>query len=424
MKPQPQVQLPGELARSVSTPAAVFAAEPHHLAREVPLLQTGLAKPAAGNTLSATSILRALHRRQLQALGAALLLAGICGPAAYYLVPRAKFKAKAQLQLGAHAPKILFHTVDSEGSDDYKRYQNTQQALVKSQLALSAALRNKEVSNYRMIREQVDPIGWLQENLKVEFITASELMEISLSGDDPQQLAGIVNAVKNAYIDEVVNVDIKMRTARHDQLSKLKLKYAEMLKERRETLKTLAQTVGSDDKQTIAYAQQIAMAHRDNIRNELVGVQSQKRRLQARLQVHGQRPEDGIEEPSAPSFSEAEIDEWIEHDPAVAGLAAKLAHEEDAWQTANARLHAAARKPLADPSLRHLKQEKAATEQALKSKRAELRAIAVRELQKKIGGGDHPAAGGDSTETELAYLEVLERDLSKELASISEEIRP
>ncbi len=75
-------------------------------------------------------------------------------------------------------------------------------------MALNAALRDSAVSNYRMIREQVDPIEWLQQNLKVEFIANSELMEISLIGEDPQELAGIVNAVKKAYIEEVVNVVI------------------------------------------------------------------------------------------------------------------------------------------------------------------------------------------------------------------------
>ena len=58
-----------------------------------------------------------------------------------------------------------------------------------------------------MIREQVDPVEWLQEKLKVEFISGSEVMEIALAGSDPEELAAIVNAVKNAYMDEVVNVD-------------------------------------------------------------------------------------------------------------------------------------------------------------------------------------------------------------------------
>ena len=85
------------------------------------------------------------------------------GPAAWYLVP-VKFKAQARLQVASQPPKVLFRTVETEdGHDDYKRYQNTQQTLVKSQLVLNAALQDTKVSSYRMVREQIDPIAWLHE---------------------------------------------------------------------------------------------------------------------------------------------------------------------------------------------------------------------------------------------------------------------
>ena len=87
---------------------------------------------------------------------------------------------------------------------------------------LKNALQDKDVSSYRMIRESDDPIAWLKENLKVEFIGVSEVMEISLSGDNPQELAGIVNAVKKAYMTEVADVDTKRRSDRHAQLNKIK----------------------------------------------------------------------------------------------------------------------------------------------------------------------------------------------------------
>jgi capsular exopolysaccharide synthesis family protein len=412
---KPQSHSHGELAHPITNPATIFAAETQQLARGVPAFPAGLARPASATTMSATSILRALQRRQLLALGVAILAAGICGPAAWFLVPPAKFKAQARLQVAAQAPKILFSTVDTErANDDYKRYQNTQQALVKSQLALNAALRFKEVSTYRMIREQVDPIGWLQDNLKVDFIAASELMEISLSGEDPQQLAGIVNAVKKAYIDEVVNVDIKARTARQDQLKKLKLRYTDMLKERRENLRKLAQTVGSDDPQTIAYGQQIAMEHQAHVRSELADVQSQKRKLQARLKVKAQRPAESRDE--APSVSEADINDWIEHDPSIAKLVATLAQEEEKLNSETSHVRAAARKPAADPILRRIRQDVAATQKLLKSKRAALRPEAIRALQEK--GSSDQAAQGDVNEQELAILDDLEQRLNAELKSI------
>ena len=93
-----------------------------------------------------------------------------------------------------------------------------------------------------------------------------------------------------------------------------------MLKERRETLRKLAETVGSDDQQTIAYRQQFAMEHQQHLRKELLDIQSQKRRLQAQLKVRSQRPEESSEETPAPVVSDAEIDEWIDQEPSIANL--------------------------------------------------------------------------------------------------------
>ena len=145
----------------------------------------------------------------------------------------AKFRAQARLQVLSQRPIVLFRTVETETENNYKRYQKTQQTLVKSRLVINVALLDGNVSKYRMVREQSDPIAWLQDNLEVEFVGDSEVMEIALSGDDPVELAGLVNAVKKAYMGEVVNVDTRRRSDRHEQLKKIKEKYQEILKERR-----------------------------------------------------------------------------------------------------------------------------------------------------------------------------------------------
>ncbi|MFI5457360.1 MAG: polysaccharide biosynthesis tyrosine autokinase [Isosphaerales bacterium] len=414
----PESHFNGEPDRPVTNSAAVFAAAPQDLARGGSVFRSGLARPDSATALSPTSILRALHRRQLLALGVAILAAGICGPAAWFLVPPAKFKAQARLQVAAQAPKVLFRTVETEGNEDYKRYQNTQQTLVTSQLALNAALRNNEVSKYRTVREQVDPIAWLQANLKVEFIAASEVMEISLSGENRQELAGIVNAVKKAYIDEVVNVDIKARTVRHDQLKKLKKQYDEMLKERRANLRELAQTVGSDDRQTLAYRQQIAMEHLAYIRKDLADVQSQKRKAQARLKA--QRPEDPRGETSAPPVTEDDINAWIDGEPSIASLIAKLAQDEQKLNSETAHFRVAARNPSGDPLLKRIQRDVAATRKLLKSKREALRPVAIKQLEEKDRSNPITPHGEGTIQQELAMFEDLERSLTAEVKTITE----
>jgi hypothetical protein len=176
----------------------------------------------------------------------ALILAG-GGYAVWKLQPE-RLKAQARLQVAAQVPKILFQTVETEAADDYQRYQNTQLALVKSRLVLSAALRDSGVRAYRMVREQIDPVAWLQDTLRAEFIAGSEVMEISLCGRDPDEIAGLVNAVTRAYLDEVATYERRLRVQRLDRLKKIKESYADMLKERRQMLLSLTETVWGDER--------------------------------------------------------------------------------------------------------------------------------------------------------------------------------
>jgi uncharacterized protein involved in exopolysaccharide biosynthesis len=183
------------------------------------------------------------------ALFVAVLAAGIAGLVAWHFVPSSMFKAQARLHVAAVPPKVLFSTVDTTWGDDYRRFQLTQQNLLKSRFVLSSALRDPKVRSCETLRPLVDPYEWLSDKLKVEFVAGSEVMEISLSGNNPVDLANIVNAVQRAYMDEVVNVDAKRRTARHEQLKKLRESYATLLKSKRETmLRRLAEAKGSSER--------------------------------------------------------------------------------------------------------------------------------------------------------------------------------
>ncbi|HZW34268.1 MAG TPA: hypothetical protein VFF52_26330, partial [Isosphaeraceae bacterium] len=80
----PESSARGDLARPAANPAVVRAAAPTEVARLVPASPPAVSKPTAGNSLSAMALLRALRRRQTLALGVALLVTAIAGPAAWF----------------------------------------------------------------------------------------------------------------------------------------------------------------------------------------------------------------------------------------------------------------------------------------------------------------------------------------------------
>jgi capsular exopolysaccharide synthesis family protein len=361
------------------------------------------------------SLLRALRRRSALAFFVALLAAGIAGPAAFYLVPSAKYKAQACLQVTAQPPKVLFQTMETE-ADDYRRYQSTQQTLVTSRLVLNSALKENEVRNYRLIRSQVDPVAWLQTQLKAEFLAGSEVMAISLSGDEPEELAGLVNAVKRAYMDEVVNVNIKQRIARHAKLKQIKERYNVMLKERRDTLRKLAETAGSDDRDTLALRQQYELEYQAFLRKELLDVKSQKRKVEARIRNRAQSEETAGGN-ALPQFTQATVDALVDQDPSVAEVLRKLNIQEERLNAQRLHLQRVARNAAADPSDRAMRELVAATRKLLAQRRSAVRPAVIRRLQEQ--GTEEQVAQADELDQDLAVLNDLERQLNGELEATS-----
>ena len=107
-------------------------------------------------------------------------------------------------------------------------------------------------------------------------------MEIALSGDDPVEIAGLVNAVKKAYMEEIVNMDVKRRLDRHEKLKKLKDNYGLLLKERRERLRKNAEAL-VDDPASMAERQQYALEFRRTVVSRLVNLQLEEAEAEALL---------------------------------------------------------------------------------------------------------------------------------------------
>ena len=77
-------------------------------------------------------------------------------------------------------PRIL-DGADRRGTETYQDYllfRRTQAVLVKTRLVASAALRNPKVAELSLVKEQKDPVAWLQENLKVDFPNDAAVMRV------------------------------------------------------------------------------------------------------------------------------------------------------------------------------------------------------------------------------------------------------
>jgi capsular exopolysaccharide synthesis family protein len=181
-------------------------------------------------------------------------------------------------------------------------------------------------------------------------------------------------------------------------------------------LRTLAETVGSDDSQTLAMQQQFAIEHLAAVRKELLDVQSQKRKLEAIL--NARRPGETLQETSATSIPEADVDRLIEQDPDVASLAAKLAAQEARYRSERSHLNTVARKGGSDPSLRRLWDELNLTRKQLKQQRSERRRFVIGQLQNPITGTS--TAADVETQQQLTMFQNLEARLKEDIKALSD----
>ena len=118
---------------------------------------------------------------------------------------------KARVLIASTPPRILNQSHAGDPADtevEYQRYVKTQMALMKSRFVFNSALQHDGISSLPLLKSQADPIDWLEKSLEVTKLGESEILEVSLvprTGFSSKEQATIVNAVVDAYIDEVVN---------------------------------------------------------------------------------------------------------------------------------------------------------------------------------------------------------------------------
>ena len=154
-------------------------------------------------------LLRALRRRWLMALLLAVAGALAAGYVASQLVG-STYTARTQVYIPADRPGNPF---GPQSGGDVAAFQRRQSALVKSRHVLQVALQRPEAASLSTIRNTPEAVAWLEKDLLVDFSTSPDLMRISLKGNPPDDLVALLNAVREAYLQEAANRELNDKTA-------------------------------------------------------------------------------------------------------------------------------------------------------------------------------------------------------------------
>jgi succinoglycan biosynthesis transport protein ExoP len=371
-----------------------------------------LVSVAAGGTASRPvdavpdplALLRALRHHWLLALVLGTAAGATAGAVAWRIVPRPAYTASALLEVRTQRPYLL--NANGQERTELRVFQATQLALARSRLVLAGALSRPGVTDLPTVRAQPDPQRWLEEELAAEFQAGSELMRLSLAGDRPADLAFVVNALARAYLDEILTKDHAEHVEAARKLASLLGDYNAKLARQRADLKQLAESVGSDDKQTLALKQQLTEQHLGQERSELNRVQTELKRLQAELRVletagAGRRPW---------SPGRVEVDDLLAREPALEQYRSRADELTDQIERLRRRV-----KSESDPSLRELRTKLTIARRAYRLKADELTPKAERRLrdQAERRDADRLAELGTQAQILTEYEKVLRESVAR-----------
>src|SRR5262249_37394981 len=147
---------------------------------------------------------------------------------------------------------------------------------------------------------------------------------ISMTGSQPEDLAALVDAAREAYLKEVVDKEKHERSLQLEQLKKLYAEYDDLLRDKRRTLHELAHTTGSRDPQTLAHKHKFALERLSQAQKELMQLQSDLRKAKveaAEQEVREKMLAKGVALPVPTHVVEAELKKDAQVEKAAAEVA-------------------------------------------------------------------------------------------------------
>ncbi len=353
-------------------------------------------------SLDVKTLLKAFRRQWLPAVGLGFVLMLICGGLAWLIVPSSKYVARSTLIVSTVKPKIVFDTV--EPNMEFPTYQRTQVALITSRMVLNAVLRDPKVAQLPTVREQLDPIEWLEKDLKVQFPGGSTVLEISIVGDRPADLAAIVNVVTNKYLEMIVDDEKRLRRKRLEDLQQEFEKAQAKLKEKRTALRDRTMDTGTADQKSMQLKQQFDIETLSYVQREKIQLQSRLRMAEIKVKLLENSRTNNVNEPGIMTAAGSPVE--------ADGVLQTLYSQRDHHQRFIDDFKRKFRKS-SDPALSKAQGELTATLKAIENRKTDLVTKGVAPVAGP--GGTNPQSELESARLELNSLVQYDQALEKEI---------
>lgn len=276
-------------------------------------------------------------------------------------------------------------------------------ALVRSRPVLLAALRQPASAELEAVQQHPEEVlRRLEKDLHASWDDA-QVLRLSLAGSQPATVVTLVNAVKDAYVREVVDRDRLERQARLEVLDR---QYQDLQKELSRKRNELPPAAAATE------AEQQAVQRYEELNRELN--RAEKELMQEHLRDTLQRKDKGATLP--PAAPEALVEEAIEKDPEIQTIVKKA----EALLDYIHRVEQIAVRPAALEEYRDAVSQYNALVKDKDSRRAALRQRIERQLREQEQADE--VAALDKTRQAVAFLAAEHRRLTEMVAHQLDEV--
>jgi succinoglycan biosynthesis transport protein ExoP len=191
----------------------------------------GPARPAAPPDADnpAARALTYLRLHWLTILFCGALLGGGLAYTAWVLLPP-KYESVAMFRVAQNPASVTGGDPRTTGGREFTTYVKSAATLIQSDPVYNSALRDYGLNNVATIREQKDPYKFFDEKLIVSSKEGSEIIKLTLAGENPDDVRKIVQAITDAYMKKVVNAEKLERAAQRDAITIAKLSLEKQLR--------------------------------------------------------------------------------------------------------------------------------------------------------------------------------------------------
>lgn len=195
----------------------------------------GPAPSGPRNAPTVGGLLNALKRRWVLATFVGGLVAAAVAVGIWFAMPAGKHAARSLIELKGRGPELV-----NRQAEDFQSFRNDQLFLLRTHDIITRTLAEPTVSSLETVRTAEDPERYLEENLQTK-VPAPTIIEVVLTGDNPDDLKVIVDTLVRKYLDDSSFNEKSNRDAETKKLEKLADQFKQEIAARERTIRNLAE---------------------------------------------------------------------------------------------------------------------------------------------------------------------------------------